>query len=183
MQTGILIGVMILIAFLVIAIYITIMSSRKLVGLVPTPHEMIPEILGYMNLNKGDNLYELGAGDFRMLIRAYQEYEARGVGYEISPILGTLGKIAKIFQAGPRAEIDIIVGNLLNADFKSADVIYCHLNPVALESLKEKFDELTEDTVVYTYQNPIPGIELSKKNKIQLSNEVMLYQYTADELR
>lgn len=52
---------------------------------VPTPNEVVTQMLQIANVKKGDVLYDLGSGDGRIVIAAAQKYGTRGVGIDINP--------------------------------------------------------------------------------------------------
>src|SRR5262245_36891309 len=51
---------------------------------VPTPNEVVEEMLKVAHVGKDDVVYDLGCGDGRIVITAAQKYGARGVGIDIS---------------------------------------------------------------------------------------------------
>src|SRR5262245_39815567 len=52
---------------------------------VPTPTEVVEEMLRVANVGKNDVVYDLGCGDGRIVITAAQKYGARGIGIDINP--------------------------------------------------------------------------------------------------
>jgi ribosomal protein L11 methylase PrmA len=52
---------------------------------VPTPPEVVDEMLRMVNVHKGDVVYDLGCGDGRIVIAAAKKYGVRGVGIDIDP--------------------------------------------------------------------------------------------------
>src|SRR5262245_25675663 len=52
---------------------------------VPTPDNVVEEMLKVANVGKDDVVYDLGCGDGRIVITAAQKYGARGVGVDINP--------------------------------------------------------------------------------------------------
>ncbi|WKZ31220.1 MAG: hypothetical protein QY318_00400 [Candidatus Dojkabacteria bacterium] len=176
MQRGILLGIILLILFIISGFILTVVISRKLMPLASTPKAILPEILSHMKIVAGQTIVELGAGDFRILISAWKVYKAKGVGYEISPILGLMGKLKKLVKIGPFAPVDINVENFFKANINSADKLFCHLNSVALYSLTEKLEkELQPNTELYTYEHPIPNI--SHIEAFDLQNGAKLFMY------
>jgi len=55
------------------------------VPFVPTPPQVVTEMLKLANVKKGDVVYDLGAGDGRIVIAAAKDFGARGVGIDINP--------------------------------------------------------------------------------------------------
>lgn len=54
---------------------------------VPTPQEVVNQMLELANVTKNDVVYDLGSGDGRIPITAAQKYGARAVGIDIDPEL------------------------------------------------------------------------------------------------
>ncbi|HVJ24967.1 MAG TPA: methyltransferase domain-containing protein, partial [Burkholderiales bacterium] len=52
---------------------------------VPTPHDVVEDMLRLANVGKGDVLYDLGSGDGRIAIAAAKKYGIRAVGIDIDP--------------------------------------------------------------------------------------------------
>jgi predicted O-methyltransferase YrrM len=52
---------------------------------VPTPNEVVTQMLQLASVKKGDVIYDLGSGDGRIVITAAQKYGTRGVGIDINP--------------------------------------------------------------------------------------------------
>ncbi len=52
---------------------------------VPTPNEVVAQMLQLANVKKSDVLYDLGSGDGRIVVTAAQKYGTRGVGIDINP--------------------------------------------------------------------------------------------------
>ncbi|WP_146005863.1 class I SAM-dependent methyltransferase [Fischerella thermalis] len=50
---------------------------------VPTPQEVVTEMLKLANVTRKDVVYDLGSGDGRIPIAAAREFGARGVGIDI----------------------------------------------------------------------------------------------------
>src|SRR3954466_8817076 len=52
---------------------------------VPTPPEVVEEMLNLAAVKKGDVLYDLGSGDGRIAVTAAKKYGIRAVGIDIDP--------------------------------------------------------------------------------------------------
>src|SRR5256886_15029277 len=52
---------------------------------VPTPQEVVDEMLRLANVRKGDVLYDLGSGDGRISVTAAKKIGGRAVGIDIDP--------------------------------------------------------------------------------------------------
>ena len=127
-----------------------VLHCLTMVPYVPTPEKIIREMLDFADLGGSENLYDLGAGDGRLLVLAKRKYPRMTVtGFEISPMIYLLGRITLW-----RAKIDakFRCANLFTQDLSDADCIYLYLMPEAMRLLAPKFDkELKPGTKVISY--------------------------------
>src|SRR5687768_18038512 len=52
---------------------------------VPTPQQVVDEMLKIANVKQGDVLYDLGSGDGRIVVTAAKRFGVRGTGIDIDP--------------------------------------------------------------------------------------------------
>lgn len=95
---------------------------------VPTPQEVVEDMLRLADVRKGDVLYDLGSGDGRIAVTAAKKYGVRAVGIDIDPDRireatdnARKGGVAKLVQF--RRE------DLFAADFREATVVTLYLLP------------------------------------------------------
>ena len=98
------------------------------VPFVPTPYEVVDEMLRLAELKKGDILYDLGSGDGRIVIEAAKRAGIRAVGIDIDP-----ERIAESRQnareAGVKQLVEFRTQNIFEADFSPATVVTMYLLP------------------------------------------------------
>jgi hypothetical protein len=92
---------------------------------VPTRLERIRKALQLANLQPGEVLYDLGAGDGRVLFIAAGEFGAKAVGIEVGPVQCALIWL-RIIANGLGDEIQIKWKNFYNADLHEADVVFVY---------------------------------------------------------
>lgn len=92
---------------------------------VPTRPERIRKALKLVNLQHDEVLYDLGAGDGRVLIIAAREFGAFPTGLEVGPVQCALIWL-RIVSSGLSDRIKIRWGNFFKADLKDADVVYLY---------------------------------------------------------
>ena len=96
------------------------------VPFVPTPPEVVDEMLSMANIQAGDLLYDLGCGDGRIVIAAAKRFGIKAVGIDIDPV-----RIAEsnenAVKAGVTDRARFIERNLFEADFKDATVVTMYL--------------------------------------------------------
>jgi len=92
-------------------------------------------MLQLAGLRKGETLYDLGAGDGRLLVLAAREFGANPVGVEIDP--QRVSRINNRIQAtGIQAKI--IQKDFMNVDVRQADVVAFYLSDAANKKLAPK---------------------------------------------
>jgi SAM-dependent methyltransferase len=63
----------------------TTATRPNLAPYVPTPHDVVDQMLQLAQVTSKDVVYDLGCGDGRLVIAAAKKYGARGVGIDIDP--------------------------------------------------------------------------------------------------
>lgn len=91
----------------------------------PTNPDRIRAALKLANLQPNEVLYDLGAGDGRVLLIAAQEFGARAVGVEIGPVQCALIWL-RVTASGFGNKIQLKWGNFFTANLKDADVVFIY---------------------------------------------------------
>lgn len=100
---------------------------RTEISYVPTRHDVVKDLLWLADVGKEDVVYDLGAGDGRILISAVRDFGARkAVGIEIDPKLIVESR-ANAKQAGVAERVEFIEGDLFTNDFSEATVVTLYL--------------------------------------------------------
>jgi precorrin-6B methylase 2 len=101
--------------------------SGSLAPFDPTPQEVLERMLALPAIKKGDVIYDLGAGDGRILIAAAKKYGVRGVGFETDPGLVKLAR-ENVRNAGLQKLVEIREQDFLAADLSPASVVTLYLS-------------------------------------------------------
>jgi len=103
---------------------------------VPSPQEIVDEMLKLGKITKDDVVFDLGCGDGRIVISA-AKLGARGVGVDINP-----ERIEEANQnaqaAGVTDRVKFINEDLFKTDISSATVVTLYLLPARLTKLRPK---------------------------------------------
>src|SRR5688572_20645774 len=95
---------------------------------VPTPHDVVDDMLRLANVRKGDVLYDLGSGDGRIAIAAAKKFGIKAVGIDIDP-----DRIREATENARKAGVTDLVQfrqeDLFKADFREATVVTLYLLP------------------------------------------------------
>jgi SAM-dependent methyltransferase len=104
---------------------------------VPTPQNIVDDMLTLAGLRPGERLYDLGCGDGRIVVTAAKEYGADAVGVDIDP-----NRIAESRENAERAgvadKVKFIQGDLFKTNFRDADVVSLYLLPSLNEKLRPR---------------------------------------------
>ena len=93
---------------------------------IPTKPERIRKALKLANLQPNETLYDLGAGDGRVLFIAAGEFGAKAIGIEVGPIQCAVIWLRGI-ASGFGDKIQVQWGNYLNADLRDADMVFIYV--------------------------------------------------------
>ncbi len=93
----------------------------------PTPQEVVDRMLALAAVKKGDVVYDLGAGDGRVVITAAKKYGVKAVGFEIDPGLVKLAR-ENVRKQGVEKLVQIRQEDFMNADLSPASVVTLYLS-------------------------------------------------------
>lgn len=143
-----------------------IVSIGLRVPYVPTKKTVIDKIFKTIKLKRGNNFYDLGCGDGRMLLEAERRTRANVIGYEIAPLIYLYALIKKLFH---RSKAKIYFKNFFKEKLGKADVIFCYLMPFQLKKLALKIKkECRKGTLIVSNTFKIEGL---KPKKVIVKNE------------
>jgi outer membrane protein assembly factor BamB/precorrin-6B methylase 2 len=147
---------------------------------VPTPPDVVSEMLKLADVRKADLVYDLGSGDGRILIAAAKARGATAVGVELDRDLVTASRRAAQ-EAGVEKLVTIEHGDLFEADFSKADVVAVYLLPTMLQKLVPKFNRLKPGSRVVAHAFAIPGVKPARKIEVTSEEDGVkrpVYLYT-----
>lgn len=128
-----------------------IAEVEKDVPYVPTPEEVVTEMLRMAQVGKDDVLYDLGCGDGRIVVTAAKEKGARGVGVDIDPERIRESR-ENARDAGVSKKVKFVQGDLFTMDFRDATVLTLYLLPDVNLRLRPKIlKELRPGTRVVSH--------------------------------
>lgn len=163
---------------MILAIIVMAVSHLYLgVPYVPTPKKVISTALTFAALKGTETVYDLGAGDGRLLTIAKKMYpHCTAIGYELSPIVYLWGRL-KIWLSGQ--DVTFEMKDILTQDVSDADCIFLYLMPGVMKDLQAKFDrELTPGTKVISHAFRFPDKEPVDKTPVTwLSGKRNLWMY------
>jgi uncharacterized protein (TIGR03000 family) len=101
--------------------------DKAVIRWVPTPDDIVDEMMKLGKVGKDDIAYEPGPGDGRMLIAAVKKGAKKGVGIELDPKKAEEAK-ENVKKAGLADKITIIEGDALkDRDYSEATVVLLYM--------------------------------------------------------
>ncbi|MEK6245105.1 MAG: class I SAM-dependent methyltransferase [Pseudomonadota bacterium] len=142
---------------------------------VPTPQEVVEDMLRLADVKKGDVLYDLGSGDGRIPITAAKKYGIRATGIDIDA--------ERIWEANQNARaagvtklVEFRQEDLFKANFKDATIITLYLLPDLNVKLRPRlWAELKPGTRIVSHQFDMGDWQPEKKLE---SNGRTIYFWT-----
>jgi len=130
---------------------------------VPTPQEVVEDMLRLANVRKGDVLYDLGSGDGRIPVTAAKLYGVRAVGIDIDPErIREAQDNAK--KNGVEALVRFRLEDLFTSDFREATVVTLYLLPDLNLKLRPRLlAELKPGTRIVSHQFDMGDWKPAKK--------------------
>lgn len=133
---------------------------------VPTPQELVDDMLCLAGVKKGDVLYDLGSGDGRIPITAARRYGVRAVGIDIDP-----DRIREANENARKAGVTKLVEfrneDLFQASWKEATVITLYLLPDLNLKLRPRLlKELKPGTRIVSHQFDMGDWKPDKKLEV-----------------
>ncbi|MGA2577416.1 MAG: methyltransferase domain-containing protein [Bryobacteraceae bacterium] len=103
-------------------------DSERLAPYYPTPESVVVKMLELGGLKPGEQMFDLGSGDGRIVIAAAQKFRADAIGVELDKDL-CRQSLERIRKLGLEKTAHIVNGDILKQDYSSADLITVYLLP------------------------------------------------------
>lgn len=139
---------------------------------VPSPVSTVDEMLRLAGLGPADVVYDLGAGDGRVVIAAAAKFGARGVGVEIDPRLVEQAR-RNAQRAGVAERVKFLGQDLFATDLREATVVALYLSPNLNEQLRPKLLALAPGTRVVSHSSGMGEWRPDRKTAIR--KDVLLW--------
>jgi len=119
---------------------------------VPTPEEVVMEMLNTARVTQNDIVYDLGCGDGRIVITAAKVFGARGLGVDIDPVrIKESNENAQ--KIGVTDRVKFIERDLFKTDISEATVVFLYLLTELNIQLRPKlFKELKPGTRIVSHE-------------------------------
>jgi SAM-dependent methyltransferase len=104
---------------------------------VPTPHQIVEQMLALAEVGPGDLVIDLGSGDGRIVIAAAKQFGARALGVDIDRTLVAEAQ-ARAKEAGVAARTRFVARDFYEVDLREATVLTLYLLPETNRKLLPK---------------------------------------------
>lgn len=124
---------------------------------VASPLPVVKQMLTLAEIKPGENLYDLGSGDGRVVIMAAQDFGANAVGVEMREDLAKQA-VGRVSELGLDGRVKIVNGDMFKLDLSQANVVTLYLTTSANDKVKPKLEaELKPGTRVVSHDYEILG--------------------------
>ena len=162
---------------------LSLMNARLQVPFVPSPDPVVRRMLSLAEVKAGELVYDLGAGDGRILSSAVKDFDAKAIGVELHETRYE-GIAKRIEREHLGNSAWVIRGDFFNVDLSQADVVTLYLLTSVNSLIKPKLEhELKAGARVVSHDFPIHGwIPIYVENvRDKFSNSHMVYLYRVPE--
>jgi len=112
---------------------------------VQTPIDVVKKMIQIADLKPGQKLFDLGAGDGRLVMTVAQETEALSVGVEMRDDLIERAR-SEIKRLNLEGRVTMIHDDFFNVDLSEADVVTLYLTTSGNERLRPKLERELKKT-------------------------------------
>ena len=133
---------LVLLAFLVAVVFVCIsfvLPSMTGAPWVPTSNDVVRKMLMLSKVKPGEEVYDLGSGDGRIVIISAKEFGAQSTGIEIDVFRAFYSKaLIRLLGLGGKARV--IWSSFYRVDLSKADVVTVYLVPATHDKLRPKLE-------------------------------------------
>jgi predicted O-methyltransferase YrrM len=132
-------------------------SFVKGAGYEPVPGRILDEMIEFSAPGPGKQVYDLGSGFGKIIIKVAQRTGAACTGVEVDP-LKVWWTRRQIRAKGLEKQVKVVKQDLLDADISSADIVFVFLWDGIMQKLKSKvLREMKPGTLVVSYYHQFRG--------------------------
>jgi SAM-dependent methyltransferase len=147
---------------------------------IPTPHDIVREMLSLAGVEPSDRVYDLGCGDGRIVVMAAKEHECSAVGVDIDPL-----RVQEARQNVRKGRVEHLVtieqGDLFEVDLSEATVVTLYLSTKYNTSLVPQLSRMKPGSRIVSHLFGIKGVKPRKVvllNSQEDSHKHALYLWT-----
>jgi 16S rRNA A1518/A1519 N6-dimethyltransferase RsmA/KsgA/DIM1 with predicted DNA glycosylase/AP lyase activity len=154
-------------------------AAENLAPYIPTPEAVVQRMLEAAHVRPNDVVYDLGAGDGRIVIMAAQRYGARAVGVEIMPDLCRKAT-QRIQMMGLADRVQMMEDSVFRVDLSPATVVTMFFLTSSNERIKPNLEKyLKPGARVVSNEFPMKGWKPSEVVHVKsgtMSHSIYVYE-------
>lgn len=153
--------------FFILSLSAVQQTKKPEVPYVPTPENVVAEMLRLAEVAKDDLLYDLGCGDGRIVVTAAEQSGCRGVGIDIDPPRIKESR-ANAVRAGVADRVEFLLMDLFEADISQATVVTLYLlSEVNIRLRPKLLRELRPGTRVVSHDFDMDSWKFDKSSVVE----------------
>jgi SAM-dependent methyltransferase len=155
-------------------------KGKPAVIFVPTPDDVVDEMLKLAKLTKDDTLVDLGCGDGRIMVAAAKRHGCKAAGYDLDPECIALSKAA-VARAGVEKLVSVHKGDMLEVDLTPYSVVTLYVGTTLNNKLVPQLEKMKPGSRIVSHAFAIPGVKPDKVVKFTSTDDDVerpLYLYT-----
>ncbi len=145
-------------------IYSLIKENKSFVPYVPTPMKVVYEMIKMAGVKEGDNVYDMGCGDGRLVTEASYIPNTKCIGVEWKADVVLTAKIRNFFK---KSKAIVKQGDMYKENISDADVLFTYLLPHAMDKLEDKIlNECKDSVVIVSHGFTFKNLKLQEERQI-----------------
>jgi len=141
---------------------------------VPTPRDIVQNMLELAGVGPDDELCDLGSGDGRIVIEAAKRHGCTAIGYEIDSDLINKSRVSAK-AAGVSGQTTFIESDISEADLSGVTVVTLYLLPEQNRQLLPQLERLPPGSRIVAHQNPIPDVRPDRVVRLSSDEDASLH--------
>ncbi|GEM_PF-413255 len=133
---------------------------------VPTPHDIVAEMLKLAEVGPNDVVYDLGCGDGRIVIAAAKTYGCKAVGVDKDPKRIAESR-ANAEKEGVQGRVQFIQDDIFNIDLSPATVVTLYLLPQLNNALVPQIEKMKPGSRIVSHDFDIDGVKPQKVLRVE----------------
>jgi SAM-dependent methyltransferase len=129
---------------------------------IPTPGDVVVQMLELAKVQKDDLVYDLGCGDGRILVTAVHKFGCRAAGFDIDPRRVKQAR-ENLAKNGMQERAKVEEKDLFEVDLRPASVITLYLSPKFNERLIPQLGTLSPGSRIISHQYEMKGVQPEKE--------------------
>ena len=124
---------------------------------VPTPQDVVDQMLKMADVRPGEVVYDLGCGDGRIPVTAAKKYGVRTWGFDINPVR-VKESLENVEKNNVKQLVTIKLQDIFELDLSKADVITLYLLPQLNVKLIPQLDKLKPGCRIVSHDFNMEGV-------------------------